>query len=157
MTVEHVGKHGIEYGRQLLLPLFFFVPRSVWPDKPVGSGYHVSLDWPLTSHNVSSPLVAEGFLNFGLPGSISFLFILGMLVRKVDLSIEGKRHDIMTYPVYGYFIFNLYILLRGDLNTAVNYFLPVLLCSAAYRIAARWRPIRHTDWRVAAMKGEGKR
>ena len=40
-TIELVINEGPSYGFQLLGVLFFFIPRSVWSTKPVGSGAYV--------------------------------------------------------------------------------------------------------------------
>jgi len=81
-TVKYVQVYGLTYGKQLLGVLFFFVPRSIWPDKPVGSGHLVAQNLLMTQYdmwftNLSNPLPSEGYINFGIIGVALFAIILG--------------------------------------------------------------------------------
>lgn len=71
LTVEHIQHYGITWGMQLLGVLLFWVPRTWWLTKPIGTGAFVStqLGWQFT--NLSAPLPAEGLINLG--GGISCL------------------------------------------------------------------------------------
>ncbi|NBB84317.1 MAG: hypothetical protein GVY28_13045, partial [Alphaproteobacteria bacterium] len=63
--VEEVGLLGIQ---QLVGSLLFFVPRSIWPDKPFGSGLVVFDELGYWYVNVSMPLPMEFFLAAGTLG-----------------------------------------------------------------------------------------
>jgi len=65
-TIQYVKEFGLSYGMQLAGVLLFFVQRTVWSAKPAGSGYEVFLKKGELFKNVSSPLVAEGYINFGI-------------------------------------------------------------------------------------------
>src|SRR5690606_11114873 len=51
MTALHMNT--VTYGEQLLAVVFFFVPRSIWPDKPIGSGAQIAKDANLSWSNIS--------------------------------------------------------------------------------------------------------
>lgn len=122
---EHFKKeYGITWGRQLLGVFGFWIPREMWTTKPVGSGTTVAetlnLPWP----NVSSPLPAEGLINFGYPGVISFSAVWSFLLGRLDHAYwypkrrRGSDLLAIVYPfLLGFFVFQL----RGDLLSSTAY------------------------------------
>ncbi|QHS58238.1 hypothetical protein [Chitinophaga agri] len=124
-SVNYVEQHDLTYGRQLMGALLFFVPRSMWPAKPFGSGYFVGDSHGLGFLNVSCPFMAEGFINFGLIGTLLFILLLALLSRYMDQFYwtnisRGNLHNfwIVLYPsLIGSFIF----VLRGDLLSSMAY------------------------------------
>ena len=137
-TLAFVQESGIEYGRQLGGALLFFIPRAIWPTKPVGSGEYIGWEY-LSKHfevlwaNFGMPLVAEAFLNFHFIGVIIFFVFIGrvsfMLDNKFKLwqntnvqnqSIKKFSFDqnMILYPMsLGFFLFAL----RGDLFSAFSF------------------------------------
>lgn len=119
LILEHIQFYGITWGRQLLGVFLFWVPRSVWFAKPIGTGAFVStqLGWDFT--NLSAPLPAEGLINFGWMGLLVAI-VLGKLMKKLDetywerLDQSGKcvRAYDLLYPVLIMFFF---FMNRGDL------------------------------------------
>jgi hypothetical protein len=90
--------------------LLSLVPRVLWPDKPVfgGSpeivskmtGLHLS---PTTSFGVGN--VMEFQINFGIPGVVIGFFVLGWLIRTLDVKAAIAER-------------------RGDLGRLILFFLP---------------------------------
>lgn len=109
----------ISFGEQLLAALFFFVPRSVWPDKPVGTGASIgeALDFQFT--NLSAPLWIEGYVNFGWIGALLFLFLLGYASRTIERAPRSGSLDMPTFLKI-FLPGTMFILMRGDLITAVT-------------------------------------
>lgn len=68
----------ITYGNQLLGVLLFWVPRSIWSNKPIGSGAFMAEITNLDFSNISMNYFAEGYINFGVFGM--FLFLLVWLI-----------------------------------------------------------------------------
>ena len=68
--------HGMQWGRQLLGALLFFVPSAVWSGKPLASGIFIAnyliANYSMWFTNLSAPLIAEGYLDFG-PGGGNFV------------------------------------------------------------------------------------
>ncbi len=112
----------ITYGRQLLGVILFWVPRSIWPDKPVGSGYFVAETTGLSFNNISMPFFGEGYINFGIIGVVVFTVFLSLFVAKQDVSYWKNASntktqswkDIKYYIYIGMFMF----VLRGDLMSS---------------------------------------
>ena len=116
------------YGKQLLGALLFFIPRSIWPSKPFGSGYTVFTAFNNPFSNVSCPLIAEGYINFGLFGIIIFALMFGYLSSYLDCKFKNnisKRDSfILLYPfLLGAYFF----MLRGDLMSSYAYLLPYII------------------------------
>ena len=123
-TIDFVQIHGITFGNQLLGVVLFLVPRSFWLNKPVGSGYLIaeSLGWDFK--NVSCPIMAEGYINFGLVGIVAFAIVLAVISSRYDRKYWGdigkKRMSFFSllYPAFlGLFFF----MLRGDLLSSYAY------------------------------------
>lgn len=64
-TVEYVNEHGITSGNQLLGVLFFWVPRSIWPDKAIDTGTVLGEFKAYFFKNLSAPLWAESISTAG--------------------------------------------------------------------------------------------
>ena len=121
-TTKYVDFNGYSWGNQILLPAFFWVPRSIWTNKPIGTSDVVAGYSNLQSLNVSSPLWSEGYINFGCFGIFLFLFLFGFFARKCDdsLSLIHLRSLFVTIITF-FFASNTFILLRGDLNSGTMY------------------------------------
>ena len=130
LTQEYVAEKGLSYGMQLVGVLFFFIPRSVWPTKPVGSGQTAAefFNWGFT--NLSCPLPAEGFINFGIIGVILFAFILSKAVKVLDDTF-WERNNLGVKVVYIFIVPFLFFMMRGDLLSSfaylVGFSVPVVL------------------------------
>jgi len=105
-------------GRQLLGVIFFWVPRSIWTDKPVGSGTVLANELGFYFDNISANYFAEGYINFGLPGILLFLLIFSFVTAKLDVLFWKKLHfergnyfQILYFVMLAMFFF----VLRGDL------------------------------------------
>ena len=131
MTLRYVEQNGITYGRQLLGVALFYLPRAMWPGKPVGSGAFVFSGQGYDFTNISSPVIAEGFINFGILGVVIFAIVVCSICCKIDyeaclfrsdnirvLSRSPFRYNLqyVYYMLVGYY----YIILRGDLLSSIS-------------------------------------
>ena len=118
-TLQYVGSFGATGGYQLLGALLFFVPRSVWPSKPEGSGNFVGAAQGQTVLNISSPLPAEGIVNFGILGLILFAVVTALICRGVDRwFLESNSAARLFYP---FACLLLFFMMRGDLLSSFAY------------------------------------
>ncbi len=117
---EYVAEKGLSYGMQLVGVLFFFIPRSIWPTKPVGSGQTAAefFNWSFT--NLSCPLPAEGFVNFGIIGVILFAFTLSKMVKILDDTF-WERNNLGVRVIYPFIVPFLFFMMRGDLLSSFAY------------------------------------
>jgi oligosaccharide repeat unit polymerase len=111
----------ITWGRQLLGVIFFWAPRSIWPDKPIGSGYYLADVKRLTFSNISCNFFAEGYINFGFIGIFLFIIIISFITARIDkihwtVSVNSKSNYINV--IYYVLIGMLFFMLRGDLMSS---------------------------------------
>lgn len=142
-TAWSVDQTGITWGNQLLGVLLFWVPRSSWPTKPQDTGIFLAEQRGYVFENLSAPFPAELYVNFGWIGVIIGGFILGVALRKLDISSECRLRVIGTPTILGSIIpFYLLLLLRGSLlQAAAN--LAVMLAVWWFVTSSSRLPERH--------------
>lgn len=120
-SIKFVDDHDIVYGQQLIGTVLFFIPRSIWPDKPEATGAFIAKSQYQSFTNISCPFMAEGYINFGIVGLILFEIIMSLVCRKLDEKYWhglGKKY---LYLIYPYLIGFLLFYERGALHHAVVY------------------------------------
>ena len=116
-SVDYVSMLGATDGAQLCGALLFFIPRSIWPGKPVGSGVVMAIAQGQAFTNISCPLPAEGIMNFGFVGLFLFAAIIGKLCRKID--DKGSLGGWAVF--YPFLCFLFFFMLRGDMLSSFAY------------------------------------
>jgi hypothetical protein len=127
--IDYIRKYEITYGRQILGVLLFWIPRSQWTNKPVGSGHLVAekllmKQYAMWFTNLSFPLPAEGLINFGLIGVIMFAIFLGVVSRYLD-TLQNTEGYLRTLSIFT--AFYLIYVLRGDLMSSFAYYVGRIL------------------------------
>ncbi|HEY5835882.1 hypothetical protein [Streptomyces sp.] len=122
-------------GRQLAADVLFFVPRSVWHGKPPDSGVRVGRWMGMTNTNLSSPLWAELWLDFGPAGMTGGFLAIGWLSGRGDRryarrTLEQGRPGTMAAVVVPLVAGYSFILLRGPLLQAAGRIGIAALCLA---------------------------
>ncbi|WP_323985871.1 O-antigen polysaccharide polymerase Wzy [Microbacterium plantarum] len=119
-TAWSVDTFGLTWGLQLLGVALFFVPRALWPTKPVDTGILLAEQKGYVFQNLSAPLPAEAFINFGWPGVIIAMLAIGIVLRRADERNEAQMRVWGAPTVLGSVIpFYLIFLWRGSLLQAV--------------------------------------
>lgn len=119
----------ISYGYQLYGPLAFFVPRSILEDKPIGSGHLLASLGNLDFANISMPLIAEGYINFGIIGSLIFIALFGFLSKYLDFkywTIKKHLNNHIFFPKYFLFLGLSLFIMRGDLMSSFAYSITII-------------------------------
>jgi oligosaccharide repeat unit polymerase len=123
---------GYQFGQQIGGALAFWVPRFIWPNKPLATGEFVSEQLGYSFTNLSSPLWAEFYADGGwLLVAVGFA-VYGVLVRTLDRwnciyqssSDSRARVMLVLVPIYAGYQF---LLLRGALMPAIAYLAPMVL------------------------------
>lgn len=109
-------------GNQLLGVIFFWVPRSLWPGKAIGSGAYIAHETHLSFTNLSMPYMGEGYLNFGILGIIIFSVVLAYIFAILDSNYwkynnENNFSSLKYYLILGLVMF----IMRGDLLSSFAY------------------------------------
>jgi hypothetical protein len=140
--VQFVREQGTTMGRQALGVVAFWMPRSIWPDKPqttgvlMGSSF-INLMTQTANTNLSAPLVLEGYINFGVIGVLLFAALAGGLGGTLDRALFERRAmhlvdanmvygiDAIASPLMGLWVY----LLRGSLLSAFAYSTGIVFAS----------------------------
>lgn len=112
-------------GTQLLGDLLFFIPESLWPEKPAPTGFLLAHKLGFTHHNIAIPLIGEAYVNFAEIGILIFVSINAM----INIFLEKFQHSdtfLIKYLFYIFLGFE-FILLRGDLWNACKILFSFLL------------------------------
>ncbi len=136
-VMQYVHIHGSTGGRQLGGVALFFVPRNLWPAKPIGSGAYLFTMLGYEFKNVSCTYLAEGYINFGIAGSLLFTLIIALIIRFYDAYYRRYSVETTSYKTIFYFVLcgMLLFLLRGDLLSSFAYTCGLLVSGwAAHRL-----------------------
>jgi hypothetical protein len=119
----------VQFGQQALGSLFFWVPRSIWPDKPIDTGILLAQYRGYSFDNLSAPLWAEFLVNGGIPFLIVGFLLVGFALRAMDVRLLPAFHAAGYWAIVGA-IFPVYmtILLRGSLLQATGSVLVAIVC-----------------------------
>lgn len=125
----YVQDASVTWGNQFLGVMLFWVPRSLWVDKPIDTGSLLADFRRYSFGNLSAPLWAEAIVNFGLVGVVCTFLALGYGATRMDargsmalLSARGYWAIVAgTVPFYGV------IILRGSLLQATGGLAALLL------------------------------
>lgn len=135
-TVTYVESgQGHTYGYQLAGSLLFAVPRSVWADKPSDTGVMVGEWMGAVNTNLSSPVWAELWIDFGPVGMTAGMAALGYAAARVDRRVARRAVRgsptgsllLITAPLVAGYSF---ILVRGPLLQATGKVAIAALCLA---------------------------
>ena len=114
----------ITNGRQLMCVLFFWIPRSLWPDKPYMSGRMIAEKYNLWFEQISMNYFGEGYLNFGIVGVLLFTVLLAYVSARFDklywMTNVGYIYNSFSV-FYLLFIGMFFFIMRGDLMNAFSY------------------------------------
>ena len=120
----------ITYGQQLLGVLLFFVPRSIYPDKPIATGGYIADLYNLDFDHISMNFWGEGYINFGIIGVILFSALLAYINAFFD---RPHKHNLRISSIlqcnYTIYLGLLFFILRGDLMSGFAYTVGILLSS----------------------------
>lgn len=126
---QYTKDMGVTLGRQLLGVGLFWVPRSWWPSKPIGSGHEIASHYHYPNENLSCPLPAEGLMNFGVVGLAAFAAAWGAGLRKMDDAYWKAPGPMSSrlQVVYPFLLGAIFFVSRGDLLSGFAYTVGVTL------------------------------
>lgn len=123
--VQYVADQGHTLGGQALGALFFWVPRQIWPGKPLDTGVELGEWMQMVNTNLSAPLWLEAFIDFGGVAVVALLAAVGYASARADRAY-ARYTQVVTRPgavmaivvplIAGYE----FILLRGSLLQAMG-------------------------------------
>ncbi|GGV63748.1 hypothetical protein [Streptomyces thermoviolaceus] len=115
---------GIDYAHDrglapldVLGPALFWVPRTVWPDKPEDTGIALARFAGYDFQNLSAPLWIESYLWAGPPAVAAVFFLLGAAGRRMDdvrHRLRGRAGTLAVCLVPAFAFYQM-VFLRGSL------------------------------------------
>ncbi|MGW2177637.1 hypothetical protein ACWCXX_05960 [Streptomyces sp. NPDC001732] len=133
-AITWVDTHGHTYGRQLAGSALFFVPRSAWDGKPEDTGVRVGQWMGMRMTNLSAPLWAELWVDFGTPGMVGAFALVGYAAARTDrryaraVSRDGPGPGSVPAVAVPLLAGYAFILLRGPLLQSFGKLAVAALC-----------------------------
>lgn len=149
LAIKWTDLNGHRWGLQILGAFLFWVPRSLWPGKPVGTGAMAAEGLGFSFTNYSVPIMTEPLVDFGLIGVPLFALAFGWFLATLDETYWSSRErgsgatslrrlDII-YPFWaGMIVF----VTRGDLMSSFAYTTGITLALFPLYMIPRRKTIR---------------
>jgi oligosaccharide repeat unit polymerase len=155
--------HPYLYGSGYVPGICWF-PRALWPSKPYGTGYVLSQIWydkEAPESNVGLPTMGEAYANFGIPGVIVVLFLVGRVIRIMNTYLHIHTNNIIAWATWLLIVPDIVGEWRGDFTSMTSQavlrvlaFLPIIWIAG--KIAPS-RTIRPTGPRRMGPMPQGNR
>lgn len=130
-AIRIVDEDGVTWLQQPLGTALFWVPRSIWPGKPIDTGNFIAVQRDYDFQILSAPLWAELYLIAGWASVIVGFVALGWFFVRLDRRTTYQLLAGGAYPLGASFMaFYLFILLRGSLLQAMA--IPAAFAAAAW-------------------------
>jgi len=130
IIIDKVRSFGdLKLGSTLNELLFFFIPRGLWPEKPLSFGYTFGSDFLNYVDNpsaFSTSLIGELYLNFYIPGIIFGFFLIGRFMRSVYEGLVANGSGI-AIVLYGIICYRLVHMVEGPIAAHLIFTLASLL------------------------------
>lgn len=115
-TIDYVDRYGVTGGHQLASTLLFFIPDSIWEDKgQMTSDLLVEALTPGGQTNLSTPLMAEGYIDFGVIGVILFAIVAALLSSRADFTYWRASDRALVKGAYPFLLGFTIFIMRGTL------------------------------------------
>lgn len=143
-----------EYGKTYYWGFIGWIPKSVWPDRPLDLSESYAKEKIQNWHpgrGLGYSLLTEAYKNFGVPGALIQYFLIGLLTGLLGkLFFWLFRHKAEAgYIFFIWLAYNLAIMHRGPFNlpsSFIRFLLPFLFCyfgmGMLYMLYNRWRKKR---------------
>ena len=145
---------GYSYGNQLLGALLFFFPRSIWTTKPMGTGSTVFLALHPEFTNVSAPLIAEGYIDFGIIGVAIYALVAGAITSWADKKYWASDNPLSKERVvFPFLMFQFFFVLRGDLMSGGAYLIARMVMGLlTYYFVVKKVPVGEGETEIPKLK-----
>lgn len=118
------------YGKTLVKPFLFWIPRSIWPKKPVNFPTLIGSRLVRPGVSLSSTAMGEPYANFGIFGFLYAplaIVVLSRLIKAIDFNNSGDL------TAYASLILGFTITRNGMIEVAFPLLSAFLICSLLLR------------------------
>jgi hypothetical protein len=146
---------GHTWGAQMIgSALLFWVPRTLWASKPIGTGAMVTGDLGFQFTNFSAPIIAEPYVDWGFFGVAGFAALFAVLLSRLDLLYHAgekplaEREPRVIDCIYPFWLGCMIFVTRGDFLSGLTNTLAFTFWAIPLAAGASW---------IAAVSGERRR
>jgi hypothetical protein len=151
-----------QYGETYSYFLVAFIPRVLWPDKPVAGNangfyavtYGITTEEGAKVTTFGVSILGEAFINFGWPGVVGLMLFQGLIISLLERVFGGQASGPGGQAVFiAFFVF----FLNGIGSSAEILFgniLQNLLCGYFLLLWAREKPAKIRNLRVSVPIGQ---
>lgn len=140
-SIKYADVYGYSFGDNFVGAFFFWVPRMVWPDKPIDTGSSLAQFVNYHHENLSAPLWAESYIAFGLVAVVGIFGVFGYLCGRLSRVDAVQRAVLGTISGWTFILVPLSVyvvlILRGSLLQSMSrlaVLVAVLLfCTASFK------------------------
>lgn len=125
-TLLYTQDYGHTYGAHLLSGVLFFVPRSIWTGKMYPASLDIAEARGYDFTNLSEPLHAELYLEFGLVPMLALMAIVGVIISRIDIGWLGSPGSALAI-IAPYVAVAQYGLLRGPFGSLAPVYLSTMI------------------------------
>jgi len=162
-TLQQIpAQHPYLYGSGYVPGICWF-PRVLWPSKPFGTGFVTSQLWygkEVLETNLGLPTMGEAYANFGIPGILVILFLIGRIVRILNTYLQIHYDNVIAWAAWLMIVPDVATEWRGDFTSMTSQALLRLLGFLAVMWIAGWlapaRSARSTEPRRAVRLRAGQ-
>lgn len=125
LSMTYFETHPHTYGKSIAFLTYFWIPRSVWQDKPTMIGHWLIREYRSgfgEGHSASFGFTGELYADFG-NFSLIFVFLLGILLKWADLFRADKLSQPMSYSkiLVGMIFSYVFFFVRSPVTSTVNF------------------------------------
>ncbi len=132
-TMSYVRSHGYGMGSHVLSALVYFVPRSIWQGKSEPASLEIAANRDYSFTNLSLPVHAEFYLDFGIAGVIVLAIGLGLLWGRLDERWINNQTSPLQFTLVSYFTCAQLGFIRGPLGSlSPVYYTTTLLIAVSF-------------------------
>lgn len=130
VVAKYPCKYDYWYGEAIFVsPIVMWIPRFIWPEKPTGGEYPLTLSMKraigsdvINKAAMSSPNLTEYYLDFGPLGIMFFSLLIGFISKHLfQMYFSNSIYEIIKYALFLGFLIQL--INRGYVSQLVTLFI----------------------------------
>jgi oligosaccharide repeat unit polymerase len=140
-SFEHLA-----YGSWLNDIVYFYIPRAIWPNKPMAFGYRFGEEFePSIFHmgetgSETPSLIGELFLNFHIVGVMCGMYLFGRFLKGIYVFLRTGGLSPLRTGAYALFVLNAVHVVEGPIAGHMSTFIVDILPIVCIGIAASSAP-----------------
>lgn len=128
------GKLSFNLGYNYLNYIFMFIPKFIWPNRPLEMGYqYMEMFYPYYRKGTAKAfyVLADGYMAAGILGVVISMFIFGIITKKLYLLFKKNNKSIIFSFIYVTILYIVVTSVRGHsmiLKSLILMAFPFIVC-----------------------------